>query len=138
MDVGTIAWLNRIGLILYYFSCWFAAPEILGEDIMKRIEMFFVSPRWLRWIIPLVLFGIPGLIILSAQLFPNFDFSQHPYIGIISTIIILVVILMFGLEKPIDKIQQRLYFNKNVRRQFFIVAAILFFTGTALQFIGSF
>ncbi len=36
-------WLHRVGMILNFLSFWFAAPELLGEDRMKKWEGYGVE-----------------------------------------------------------------------------------------------
>ena len=47
-------WLNRAGIILEFMSFWFAAPEILGAERLKEIEVWVKSKlesvlEWEQW-----------------------------------------------------------------------------------------
>jgi len=41
MNQNLALWLNRIGLLLDLLSFWFVAPEILGEERLRKIEGVF-------------------------------------------------------------------------------------------------
>jgi hypothetical protein len=59
--------LNRIGMILEFLSFWLAAPEILGEERLLRLERYVEKP--LEWIhrhsdALLVLNAAPALLVI--------------------------------------------------------------------------
>jgi hypothetical protein len=59
-------WLNRIGIILGFFSFWFAAPEFIGE---KRLKSWEESLAKLTGKIPILtagFFALLGYMILLA------------------------------------------------------------------------
>ena len=143
-----MAWLNRIGLFLTFISFWLAAPEILGEQKLRRLYEL----------------GISGFLFVFYNLFLN-------AIYVVAIIIILFVwssaigkevadsgsrmaialviaigisyLATFALNRIIERVivkplLLKLADSGKLRRHLLLTGATVFTFGFILQFIGTF
>ena len=66
-------WTDRVGMILVFFAFWFAAPELLGEETLRRYTkggLFAASLllACLVWLVVFIFLGGSLLLIHSAIL----------------------------------------------------------------------
>jgi hypothetical protein len=139
MDPELATILNRIGLILGFFSFWFAAPEILGEERLKGCAVNSLG----GCLGILFLFTISG-IILAVQ-YMAFHPTDNPYI--LGFVAIFFTLFMFWLLPQkimprvpflIEKISLRFIGNPRRRKRLLYIGAILFVLGFVLQFAATF
>ena len=56
-------WVNRVGIVLEFLSFWLAAPEILGEERLRKLERRLErGVRWLPLMIILLYLGLTLLV----------------------------------------------------------------------------
>lgn len=143
-------WLNAIGLILQFVAFWFAAPELLGEATLKRLEkglQRFVALMPL--IIILLVVFVYGFVFIGIAVYNTVVISQtgsttiNPttyYIALgISTAIYMAIMFNFKRVRSfLDKrlavpLVQNLINSNEVRRTALLIGAILFTLGFLAQ-----
>lgn len=146
--------LTRVGLICDFLAFFLAAPEILGENGMRKVQkylrvvlialsfiMFFISllgavSLLFLWIL------IPILMIVSSVASLAFPTTNSS----ISTEKIVAIFLIFGLAgallswmpAKLMKIVEGLSNDGRFRRQLLNFGVILFVVGATAQLIGTF
>jgi hypothetical protein len=68
-------WFNRVGLVLGYGSFFLAAPEIIGEERLGRLEGFLVSGlRKFRKVLDV---AIMPVLVVSLLVYPLWKLGHH-------------------------------------------------------------
>ena len=115
-----MAWLNRVGMILEFISFWFAAPEILGETRLLKIEqkaeivLKFIRERKLSLIVIFV-GAIMMILNISVLVFSLTSENESPFTNDTNDISIAIVslLILFSIpwmikENPFKKADARL------------------------------
>jgi len=159
--IFTVGNVNRIGMILEFFSFWFAAPELLGEDRLRRLRDSFgrgvkaLPSLTAKVLCGILLFGAPGILIVVYQrrvfsyLSWSFSHWSHLLVGNVVEEVIGIAFLFLAvafeffafefLTKHVAKpILTKLADNNRLRQNSLVLAAILFVAGFMLQFIATF
>lgn len=154
MEAQTAIVFTRVGLILDFLAFFLAAPEILGEERLKKIlATLRVFLWWTAFSLFLMSLGGIILLIISIQIsiFEIAKLSIETFFSIPSTFelplleflpsLLLIVVLSSltsWLPMPIMKIGEILS-SKKKARQLSLIVGILFFISSAIaQFIGTF
>jgi hypothetical protein len=145
-------WLNAVSLIVQFISFWLAAPELLGDQFLKRIQVglkTFISKLSII-IISVVVVGFSlGLSIygwirgINATENGITDEDMRNYFIFISVMIVIYFIFMFRLKqfrKWMDltisgPMVDRLVNDNNMRKNALILGAVLFTLGFFGQLI---
>ena len=143
-------WVNALGLTFQFISFWFAAPELLGEQTLKRME---AGLKILITKIPVILvmlfccghgltLGIMGIVKgLKAS---NKGIAESEYYSFLAVLAIsfmayLLFIIYYKrinrwLENSIAQpLTQRLIHNNETRQNALLIGAVLFSIGFLLQ-----
>lgn len=143
--------INILGLIFQFAAFWFAAPELLGSDTMKRFEASMISfiskaPAFIIAVFSIIL-GIGLSIFGTTQGIKATESNSQDFIFIMLFIIIISILLMvyfiffakktqqwmtINLAKPLI---QKLISNNESRKTALIIGAVLFTLGFLLQLI---
>jgi hypothetical protein len=152
MNAEQLHLLNRIGLLLDFLAFWLAAPEILGEERLKKAES--LVERFIK-AFPFVITIIIGLIVLVAyaymgsvdvdNLFKTMQIDSPLEIRVYSALFcftpilvaVLVPIIMVMLFATSQKLLTIMANDENIRKRALVIGAILFILGFILQFIAS-
>ncbi len=149
MNPDLIHWLNRIGLIMGFISFWFAAPEILGEENLKKLSVTLGASFGCISFLLFVIMLIGSLLVTVVLLFLIFDSLDldSEYLILFFLIGYLLVIWFFHELLPditnkflnlLKRILSQLADDKNFRRKSLFFGGAFFVIGFALQFLGSF
>ena len=142
-------WLNVLGLIFQFFAFWFAAPELLGGDTLKRFEKGLISfvskmPSILLALLAIV-FGTGMSIFGIQQGISATENNASNMIGIMIFILVISAVTMayfiFFSRRTQHWMQRRyaqpfiekLIQNGESRKSALIIGAILFTVGFILQ-----
>ncbi len=142
-------WINILGLCLQFFAFWFAAPELLGAETMKRFEegmAKFISK------IPALFIGFLGLALgiglsfygIKTGLQAKEGTGPYPFKNILIILLIsaaYMVYMIFFYKKFqhflahsfAEPLVQKLINNNEARKTALLFGAMLFTTGFALQ-----
>ncbi|MGA9350232.1 MAG: hypothetical protein WBW48_15725 [Anaerolineae bacterium] len=157
-------WVNRVGIVLEFLSFWLAAPEILGEERLRKLEWWAEQGiRAVGCVAPLVmalgtvmLLSMKDLWIRGAQTVTHFVEAIVQRVGvalsagtlrILATVLMLAswVLLLWILGKLLEKFYDAVSFllriladDARVRQRSLAVGAVLFVVGFLLQFIATF
>lgn len=143
-------WVNALGLTLQFISFWFAAPELLGEQTLKRME---AGLKKLIAKIPVIVvllfccgygltFGIMGMvrgIKAGKEGIATHEYYSFIAVLVLSTLAYLVFIFNYKainhwLETRIAQpLTQQLIHNNETRNNALIIGAFLFSVGFLLQ-----
>lgn len=146
-------WINIIGLIFQFAAFWFAAPELLGTEALKRFEkglVSFISK------IPTAIIALSAITIGIGMSYYGIqkgmeatDSNDSDIISTMITIIVLSIIIMvyfifyakktqsWMVKKYATPLIQRLITNGESRKTALIVGAVLFSLGFILQLIAA-
>jgi hypothetical protein len=127
-------WLNRIGLILGFFSFWLAAPEFIGEERLRS---------WEKRLGKLIAVGFPlmvtvaGLIVGGTQ---DSSFAKaHPVWFAMAFIPLMGLLIAWRLQNLLAEwIVAKLTNDAHVRRSALALGAGLFTVSFVLQLIATF
>jgi hypothetical protein len=149
MSHDTANLLNRIGIVLGYFSFWFAAPEFIGKERLKKWEEGLAR---LTLAVPLV--SICSVIIFTSLAGGIFGAkivnipTWHGLVAIISYIamftVAMICVKFYGskIDPHIEKLALRIVtslVNDSRRRQnCLLFGAALFTISTVLQFLATY
>ncbi len=122
-------WINILGMTLQFFSFWFAAPEILGEEKLKHYENKI--KRYLSNI-PTLVFGVPSIILIFAFIGSDGKSSGNAESSVL--LLILAIIFRKGLkrrfeEKIMKPFLDTLIESDDKRQDYLRIAAALFTAG---------
>lgn len=145
--------LNAIGLICQFVAFWFAAPELLGETTLKRMQ---ASIQKLVTLIPIiatvvVVFGY-GLTFLAISGYNTYQMSKTGEVVIdptkyfisIGVFTVLYMIFIFRYKKIRAYLETRvaiplthkLLHSNETRKNALIIGAILFSIGFIAQLLA--
>ena len=155
IDHEWVVMFNRVGLILNFLSFWFIAPEILGEERLRRIDRWFESvvkgivetTGCLTTFIGMVVLGSIGYGLLFYGLVSNPPSIMEGCVEIVAIFIIVVIIAALvegGLKKLYQRVTsfaelalRRLADNSKTRQRSMILGAVIFVVGTIFQLLGT-
>ncbi len=158
-------WLNRMGLIIQFLSFWLAAPEILGEERLRRLQSRIASGvNLLPSLSVEVTMG--GLAVIAVMLGIWLDTILSPILpepnsavrwsGLPSRpyLLVMVVIAFTALnlaafwvgrkvsaevkEKIVPRLLDSLAKNERVRQRSLVLGAALFTAGFLMQLVATF
>jgi hypothetical protein len=145
-------WVNILGMVLQFLSFWCAAPELLGESTMRRLEagmtrfvaripVILVFGSMLLYALGMGLFGlVEGLRASRGEGVPMDATTYYLFVGAAMFAYALFMVfhkrLLGWLERTLAKpLVQRLVASADARRNALILAAFLLTTGFLLQLI---
>jgi hypothetical protein len=122
-------WLNILGMTLQFFSFWFAAPEILGEEKLKHYENKI--KRYLSNL-PTLIFGVPSIILIFIFFGSGGKSSGSGEFSIV--LLILAFIFRNRLKKRFEEKVMKPFLdtlieNDDKRQNYLRIAAALFTAG---------
>lgn len=146
-------WLTIFGLIFQFFAFWFAAPELLGSDTLKRFEKGLIS----------FIGKVPTLLIASAAVIIGIlmsvfgiqqgikaaesDSTNVIYLMVFILLIsaVLMIYFLFYAKKTqqwmstkmAQPLMQKLISSNKSRKTALIAGAILFTLGFIFQLIAA-
>lgn len=144
-------WVNIIGLFLQFLSFWFAAPELLGADTLKRFENGLIKAISR---LPAIFLGVVGLVLgitlgiygayqgITASQENGTNFIRSIAI-ILSISFVYLIYMLFFYKKVQNKIElvfatpmiHKLINNNESRKLYLIIGAILFTIGFLCQLV---
>ncbi len=144
-------WINIIGLIFQFAAFWFAAPELLGSEALKRFEKGLIT---FIGKIPTVIIAFSAIIVGIGMSWYGIrtglqaaEADASGIIGTMVTIIVLSVVLMVYFIFFASKTQQwmqsnfatplieKLIVSGESRKSALIIGAVLFTLGFVLQLV---
>ena len=149
-------WMNRVGIILNFISFWFAAPEILGEERLRKIEASFekvVKAGSTCLVVFLFVTLIPLFVIMLFFLMPALItgimmlFTGSSLWAGIKTLLAVIgfwlgVALLVQVVNLVPELTERflnmLADNQRIRQRALILGALLFVLGNILQFVATY
>jgi hypothetical protein len=148
-------WLNILGMVLQFLSFWCAAPELLGEAAMQRLEKGMT--RFVARIPVILVFGGMMVYALVAAGFGTYQgitagrgegppMSMRSYavvLGIVTSVYVVFLIfhkrvLRFLELRLAQPVVHHLVASADARRNALMLAAVLLTTGFLLQLIVAF
>ena len=145
-------WLNILGMVLQFLSFWCAAPELLGEATMKRLEVGMT--RFVARIPVILVFGGMMCYGLAAGLFGIYEgvtasrgeeplVSTRYYFLFIGIVMVVYFTFMVFYKKVLGFLERRLaqplvhrlVSSADARRKALVLGAVLLTTGFILQLI---
>lgn len=141
-------WINIIGFVFQFLSFWFAAPELLGSDTLKRFEEGLIK---LMSRLPALLLGGGGVVFglmmgiygvykgASADAQTNYTQTFFIIIGI--SVLYFVLILFYKkIERWIERkfakpTIENLIKNNESRKTALMIGAVLFTVGFMCQLV---
>lgn len=85
-------WLNILGLIFQFAAFWFAAPELLGIESLKRFEKGLIS---FIAKVPTVIIALSVIIIGTSMSFYGIQKGMHAADSSTSDMISTMVVILF-------------------------------------------
>ena len=153
-------YLNRIGIVLCFFSFWFAAPEIFGEQklkewethskqrlertqaqmpsIVNRIELFVAYTGVIIAFVFWIIFAIAVKVDLKILPVPTSPFNGYLIFGLLVLLLPITIKVLPVVSKIPSRWLQFLAGSSAFRRLFLIISAHFFVIGTAMQFFATF
>ncbi len=145
-------WLNALSILLQFVSFWLAAPELIGDVSLKRLNAFlqkFVSNFSMILLTLLILafslwMGINGILKgleYSKNGMTQDDFSSQMIKLAVAFGIYLVFMIYFKriklwLDKKVSMpLINKFTYNDSFRRNSLLIGALLFTFGFLIQFI---
>jgi len=134
-------WLDRVGMVLLFLSFWFATPEIIGEDRLRR---YMQGSLWLAAFVLTTAFGMllfvaDFLALVAAGMSPFID--HYPLVIMIPVTVSMLI--SFGLQRWVEKavlprLLHLLADYSRLRARLLMLGVWMFVAGSALQFMASF
>lgn len=144
MSRESAEFLNRIGLLLGFFSFWFVVPEFIPEQRLKSLEQAFAAGLLkLPWALQLLLHTafLAGMGIYTFRVFSDFEVSLWPMsnvpqwllltIGVLSAMVLISSLI-------VRRVVSKLANDARARQRALAFGALLFITSFLLQFIATF
>ena len=147
-------WLNMIGMVLQFLSFWCAAPELLGEETMKRLEVGMT--RFVSRIPIIIVFGSMMIYGLAAGLFGVYQgltasrggepvLSMRYYFMVIGLAMVVYFIFLLFYKRILAFLERRLaqplvhrlVSDRDARRKALVLGASLLTVGFILQFVSA-
>ena len=149
MDPKLALAFTRIGLVFDFLAFFLAAPEIIGEEGLKKL---LTRLQTFLWWFGLSLFLISVLGVLSFVIFLQFlvfdtlnmmltssdGNSLFEWFFKFSIISVLVSLAISWLPLRIMKLGEVISNNKKARRLLLTLGILMFISGAISQFIGTF
>ena len=143
-------WVSALGLTLQFLAFWFAAPELLGQKTLKRLEdgilkllsrlpVFLLMLVVLTYTLYFTMSGINKGIEASEHGISQQDMIRYYVVLGLAMAVYFVFILAYKrifryLEKKVARpLTRRIIHNKESRRSALAVGAVLFTLGFLLQ-----
>jgi hypothetical protein len=145
-------WLNILGMVLQFLSFWCAAPELLGEATMRRLENGMT--RFVARIPVILVFGAMMCYAVAAGLFGVYEGitasrGEQPvvdpryYFLFIGVVMVVYLIFMVFYKKVLAYLERtlaqplvhRLVSSPDARRKALVLGAILLTTGFLMQLV---
>jgi len=134
-----VIWLDRLGLVLQFISFWLVAPEILGEQRVRRLGD--ALGRVLSWL----LFAPIGVVALAGAAYFAFREGELVFRSVLHGILFMLALIVpaalgyhNATQKQIPRLIQAIEDFSEFRRLLLAVGAGLFSLGFALQLISTF
>jgi hypothetical protein len=144
-------WINLIGLTLQFLAFWFAAPELLGEQAMRKFEaglkrLISALPIIIIFlVIALYAIGTAGYGIYTGLKGAESGMDDSAFMSYMLTLgVVFAIYLPFvflykriqdWLKKKIaNRLIDGLIARSEVRKQALIIGALLFSLGFLMQF----
>ncbi|MCB0733624.1 MAG: hypothetical protein H6608_02895 [Flavobacteriales bacterium] len=146
-------WINLVGLVLQFLAFWFAAPELLGTDALRRFEKGMT--RMISALPTLLIAGGAAIFGIAMAIYGTMTglkaaregASTNPMYTMIWILGISVVVIVYliGFSKRTQRwasavlaepLVQRLIHNNESRRLALVVGAILFTLGFLCQVVA--
>lgn len=143
-------WLNILGMVLQFLSFWCAAPELLGEATMKRLENGMT--RFVARIPVILVFGCMMGYAVAAGLFGVYEGitaarGEEPpvnsryyflFVGIVMVVYLTFMVfykkILAFLERTLAQpLVHRLVASADARRKLLVLGALLLTAGFLLQ-----
>ena len=145
-------WLNILGMLLQFLSFWCAAPELLGESTMRRLEtgmtrfvaripVILVFGAMLVYALGMGLFGlVEGLRASRGQQVPLDMRSYYVFLGAAMVIYFAFMLahkrIIAWLETRLaGPLVHKLVSNPDARRNALVLGAVLLTTGFLMQLV---
>ena len=132
-------WVNRVGIVLEFLSFWFAAPEILGEERLRKLERrvekgVIVLPEVLFVVGVAVMF----LIIIPLTLNERISWSVATLMIVVVSVLVLLLLPLAMQGVVIPPLLRILADDERIRQRSLAVGAVLFVVGILLELIATF
>jgi len=132
-------WVNRVGIVLEFLSFWFAAPEILGEERLRKLERrvekgVIVLPEVLFVVGVAVMF----LIIIPLTLNERISWSVATLMIVVVSVLVLLLLPLAMQGVVIPPLLRILADDERIRQRSRAVGAVLFVVGILLELIATF
>lgn len=145
-------WVNAIGLLLQFIAFWLAAPELLGENTLRRFEkglkkLVSLLPLIIIWTVILT-YGITSLV---TSIVKGLDAAKNGtstesltsfyiILGVATFLYFLFMIFYKRIKKGLETklaqpLVEKLINNTETRKQALILGAVFFSIGFMMQFI---
>lgn len=146
-------WLNALGLLLQFLAFWLAAPELLGDNFLKRMQVglkAFVTKFSVVIIMIVILgygltFSVLGIVKgmkASAEPITQQEMIQYYLAFGFATFAYILFIFNYQKiktwldEKVSAPLIEKLIHNPDLRKNALITGAFLFTIGFLMQFIS--
>lgn len=143
-------WLTILGLTFQFVAFWFAAPELLGEKALKRMQNGIQKlVTWIPIIFTLLVVLGYGLTFIGISLYNAYSMAQDGevvmditkyFVSLIVFTIIYVVFIIY--HKKISKwlenrvaipLTHKILHSSTMRKNALVIGAVLFTLGFLLQ-----
>ena len=145
-------WLNILGMVLQFLSFWCAAPELLGESTMRRLEtgmtrfvarlpVIIVFGGMLLYAAGMGIFGlVEGLRASRGESVPLDPTSYYLFVGVGMAVYLTFMIVhkrvLAWLETRLaGPLVHKLVASADARRNALVLGAVLLTTGFLLQLV---
>lgn len=146
-------WLNAFGLLLQFLSFWFAAPELLGDSFLKRMQgglkAFVTKFSVVIFMIVILGYGltfsvlgiVKGMKAAEEPISQNEMIRYYLVFGIATFAYLLFIFNFKKIKLWLDNkiagpLVERLIQNPDLRKNALITGAILFTMGFLMQFFS--
>jgi hypothetical protein len=143
-------WLNILGMVLQFVSFWCAAPELLGENTLRRLEagmtrlvaripVIIVFGSMLLYALGMGLFGlVEGLRASRGESVPMDTTTYYLFVGAAMFVYTLFMVfharILGWLERRLAQpLVHKLVASADARRNALVLGAVLLTTGFLLQ-----
>ncbi len=145
-------WLSAFGLICQFVAFWFAAPELLGESTLTRMQHGIRKlVTWIPIIITLLIILSYGVTFIGIsgyntyQMYKNGEpvidmYRYFIYMGIFTTLYMLFIFRYKKIRSYLENrvaipLTDRLLNSNETRKNALIIGALLFTIGFVLQLV---
>ena len=150
-----LKWLNILGMVLQFLSFWCAAPELLGEATMKRLEVGMT--RLVTRLPVIIVFGSMLLYATATAGFGVYDgitagrgeepvIDINHYLVVLGLLMAIYVVFLFTYKRILAFLEQRLaqplvhrlVASADARRNALVLGAVLLTVGFLMQLAVAF